>query len=81
MRNIEARYKANIYRTYAEYLRLQYQAQRSRNPMGADSNLLDRSIQKWKRLQSMSSGNSRDAADARKNIEKLQQMKLEANSP
>ena len=70
--------KANIYRTYAEYLRLLYVSQRARNPLQADTGLLDKAIQKWKSLQTLSGSGSRDGADARTQIAKLEKMKAEA---
>ena len=73
--------KANIYRTYAEYLRLHYLAQRARNPLQADSGLLDLAIQKWSRLRSLSGSSSRDGMEAKKKIAKLEQMKAEAGGP
>ena len=38
--------KAEVYRTFAEYYRLQYVSQRSRNPLQADASLLDKAIRK-----------------------------------
>lgn len=70
--------KANVYRTFAEYLRLQYVAQKARNPLQADTGLLDKAIQKWKNLLTLSGGGGRDGADARTQIEKLEKMKSEA---
>jgi hypothetical protein len=70
--------KANVYRTYAEYLRLTYVGQRSQDPTRADVSLLDTAIQKWRRLESISPPSSKDAADARSSIQRLEQMKSEA---
>jgi hypothetical protein len=81
MRRLKGSEKANVYRTYAEYARLYFIAQRAKNPLRADSSLLDTAIQKWKRLQSISSSGSKDASDARKQIQKLEQMKSEAGMP
>lgn len=73
--------KSNVYRTYAEYLRLHYLAMRASNPLQADTSLLDQAIQKWKRLKTMSGSGSRDAIDADKKIKQLEQMKTEAGGP
>lgn len=81
MRRLSGSEKANVYRTYAEYARLYFIAQRAKNPLRADTSLLDTAIQKWKRLQSISSAGSKDASDARKQIQKLEQMKSEAGMP
>jgi len=81
MRRLSGSEKANVYRTYAEYARLYYIALRAKNPLRADTSLLDTAIQKWKRLQSISSAGSKDASDARKQIQKLEQMKSEAGMP
>lgn len=70
--------KASVYRSYAEYLRLSYVAQRSQDPTRADASLLDTAIQKWKRLEAISPPGSKDAADARSSIQRLEQMKSEA---
>ena len=70
--------KANVYRTYAEYLRLKYVSQKARNPLQADTGLLDKAIQKWKNLLTLSGGGGRDGADARTQITKLEKMKAEA---
>ena len=70
--------KANVYRTYAEYLRLKYVSQKARNPLQADTGLLDKAIQKWKNLLTLSGGGGRDGADARTQITKLERMKAEA---
>ena len=71
--------KANIYRTYAEFLRMEYLAQRSKNPLQADLGLLDQALRKWKKLQSMSGGGSQDSRDAAKQIEKIEKLKQEAS--
>ena len=73
--------KANIYRTHAEFLRLLYVSQRSRNPLRADTGLLDRAIRKWERLKSLSDGGSSDGANARRQIAKLEKMKAESKKP
>lgn len=70
--------KANVYRTYAEYLRLKYVSQKARNPLQADTGLLDKAIQKWKNLLTLSGGGGRDGSDARTQIAKLEKMKAEA---
>lgn len=70
--------KANVYRTYAEYLRLLYVSQRARNPLQADTGLLDKAIQKWTNLKNLSGNGSRDGADARTQIAKLEKMKSES---
>ena len=70
--------KANVYRTYAEYLRLKYVSQKARNPLQADTGLLDKAIQKWKNLLTLSGGGGRDGSDARTQITKLEKMKAEA---
>ena len=43
----------------------------------ADANLLDTAIQKWKRLQTISSPGSKDYSDAQTQIQKLERMKSE----
>ena len=77
MRRLSGAEKANVYRTYAEYARLSYVAQYNKNPMRADANLLDTAIQKWKRLQTISSPGSKDYSDAQTQIQKLERMKSE----
>jgi hypothetical protein len=78
MNRMKGNGKANVYRTYAEYLRLLYVSQKARNPLQADSGLLDKAIQKWKNLLTLSGGGGRDGADARTQIAKLEKMKAEA---
>jgi len=73
--------KANIYRTHAEFLRLLYVSQRSRNPLQADTGLLDQAIRKWERLKSLSDGGSNDGANARRQIAKLEKMKASTKKP
>jgi hypothetical protein len=77
MRRLSGAEKANVYRTYAEYARLLYIAQRAKNPRRANASLLDTAIQKWKRLLTMSRAGSKDATDAQRQIAKLEQMKQE----
>ena len=79
MGRLDGRGKAMVYRTYAEYLRLNYISQKARNPLQADANLLDTAIQKWRRLQSLSGAGSRDGLDANKQIKKLETLKSEAS--
>ena len=51
---------------------------RARNPLQADTGLLDKAIQKWKNLLTLSGGGGRDGSDARTQIAKLEKMKAEA---
>lgn len=78
MGRLSGRDKANIYRTTAEFLRLYYTAQRSRNPLRADVSLLDKAIKKWQRLEALTGSSSTDGANARRQIAKLEKMKSKA---
>ena len=70
--------KANIYKTYAEYARLLYIAQKARNPRGANTSLLDTAISKWQRLKALRGGGSSDGRLADRKIKELEGLKNRA---